>query len=92
MTLIEINSEYVSDGVDIVIQDNRAGIPVDAKELIFRREYFKNTGFGLFLTREILAITNLSITENGPFGKGARFVIHAPWGTFRSTPGVDMDI
>ncbi len=92
VTGIEIHTEYVSDGIDIIIQDNGAGIPEDAKERIFRREYFKNTGFGLFLTREILAITNLSITENGTFGKGARFVIHAPQGTFRSTAGVDMDI
>ncbi|MDO9323789.1 MAG: PAS domain-containing sensor histidine kinase [Methanoregula sp.] len=87
VTDIEIGSEFVSDGIDIIIEDNGAGIPDDAKERIFRREYFKNTGFGLFLTREILAITNLSITENGTFGKGARFVIHAPLGTFRSMPG-----
>ena len=84
---IEILSESVSDGIDIVIKDNGAGIPDNAKERIFRREYFKHTGFGLFLTREILAITNLTITENGTFGKGARFVIHAPHGTYRSILG-----
>jgi len=84
VTEIEILSESVSDGIDIVIKDNGSGIPDDAKERIFRREYFKNTGFGLFLTRDILAITNLTITENGTFGTGARFVIHAPLGTYRS--------
>lgn len=31
-------------------------------------------GFGLFLLQEILAITGISITENGEPGKGARFV------------------
>jgi len=84
VTEIEITSEPVSDGIDIIIKDNGAGIPNDAKERIFRREYFKNTGFGLFLTRDILAITNLTITENGTLGTGARFVIHAPQGTYRS--------
>jgi signal transduction histidine kinase len=87
VTDIEIYSESSSDGINIVIKDNGAGIPDDAKERIFRREYFKNTGFGLFLTREILAITNLSITENGTFGRGAHFVIHTPQGTFRSMSG-----
>ena len=87
VTEIEILSESVSDGINIIIQDNGSGIPDNAKERIFRREYFKNTGFGLFLTREILSITNLTITENGTFGKGARFVIHAPLGTYRSIIG-----
>jgi len=78
VTEIKIRSEEKEDGVDILFEDNGAGIPDAQKEKIFRREYFKNTGFGLFLTREILAITNLTITENGTCGKGARFVIHVP--------------
>jgi signal transduction histidine kinase len=88
---IEILSESVSDGIDIIIKDNGAGIPENAKERIFRREFFKHTGFGLFLTREILAITKLTITENGTFGKGARFVIHAPQGTYRSILGNSLE-
>ncbi|MEI7856999.1 MAG: ATP-binding protein [Methanomicrobiales archaeon] len=91
VTDIEIHSVFVRDGIDIIIEDNGAGIQSDAKERIFRREYFKNSGFGLFLTREILAITDLSITETGTFGTGARFVIHAPQGTFRSMPGEKPD-
>jgi PAS domain S-box-containing protein len=87
VTEIDIYSESVSHGIDIIIKDNGAGIPNDAKERIFRREYFKHTGFGLFLTREILAITNLTIMETGIFGQGAMFVIHAPQGTYRSILG-----
>lgn len=83
VTRIDIMSGNSGDGIDIVIQDNGVGIPAEAKEKIFRREYYKNTGFGLFLSREILAITNLTITENGTPGQGARFVIHAPAGAFR---------
>ena len=73
--------------MDLIVEDNGTGVPENAKEKIFRREYFKNTGFGLFLTREILAITGLSITENGTPGTGARFVIHAPKGMFRIGSG-----
>lgn len=72
------------DSLDIIIEDNGAGVPEPEKERIFRREYFKNTGFGLFLSREILAITNLTIKETGTFGKGARFVIRIPREHFRS--------
>ena len=67
----------------IVCEDNGVGIPADAKEKIFRREYYKNSGLGLFLSREILAITGLTIEETGKPGKGARFEIHVPEGKFR---------
>jgi PAS domain S-box-containing protein len=87
VTKITIHAQETADGMDLIIEDNGAGVPADAKEKIFRREYFKNTGFGLFLTREILAITGLSIVENGTPGTGARFVIHAIKGTFRIGPG-----
>jgi PAS domain S-box-containing protein len=91
VTEIEILSKFINDGIDIIIKDNGMGIPDDAKERIFRREYFKHTGFGLFLTREILSITNLTITENGTFGMGAQFVIHAPQGTYRSISGIGTE-
>ncbi|MFA4876201.1 MAG: PAS domain-containing sensor histidine kinase [Methanoregula sp.] len=83
VTEIKIRSEESEDGVDIIFEDNGVGVPDPQKEKIFRREYFKNTGFGLFLSREILAITNLSITETGTPGRGARFVIHVPRATYR---------
>ncbi|MEN6610712.1 MAG: PAS domain S-box protein [Methanoregulaceae archaeon] len=85
VTAIRMTGEETDSGYDIVYEDNGAGIPGDAKERIFLREYYKNTGFGLFLSREILAITGLTIIENGTQGTGARFVIHAPRGTFRKS-------
>ena len=83
VTEIGLRLEQTDDGIDLIIEDNGPGIPTKEKENIFRRQYFKNTGFGLFLSREILSITNLTISENGTPGKGARFVIHAPKGTYR---------
>jgi signal transduction histidine kinase len=58
-------------------------VPDKEKERIFRREYFKNTGFGLFLSREILAITNLTIHETGVFGEGVRFIVEVPRSSYR---------
>ena len=72
-------------GMKIVYEDNGQGIPAKEKEDIFKRAYGKNTGFGLFLAREILAITGLAIKETGTYGKGARFEIRVPHGCFRHT-------
>ncbi|MCA1917279.1 PAS domain S-box protein, partial [Methanospirillum hungatei] len=64
-------------GQDIIIvcEDDGCGIPVHEKEKIFDHGFGKNTGLGLFLAREILAITGLTIRETGMPGKGARFEI-----------------
>ena len=60
------------------------GIPEEFKEKIFRREYYRHTGFGLNLSREILDITGITITETGTPGEGARFEITVPRGKFRT--------
>jgi len=41
-------------------------------------------GFGLFLSREILAITGISIRETGTPGKGAVFELVVPPGSYRT--------
>jgi len=79
---------YNETGNDLVLlcEDNGIGIPEGSKERIFRREYSRNTGYGLFLIVEILGITGLSIKETGTPGNGARFEIHIPKGSFRFVP------
>jgi len=69
--------------LSMVIEDNGVGIPEEMKKEIFEPGMIRNRGFGLFLTREILSITGLTIEENGGTGKGARFEIRAPLGSFR---------
>jgi PAS domain S-box-containing protein len=70
----------------LTCEDNGVGIPEGAKEQIFRREYFRNTGYGLFLIVEILGITELSIKETGTPGSGAQFEIHVPRESYRFAP------
>ncbi|EHQ36212.1 PAS domain S-box protein [Methanoplanus limicola] len=65
-------------GLVITWEDDGTGVPDEEKERIFQRGVGKNTGFGLFLTREILSITGISIKESGVFGSGARFEITVP--------------
>lgn len=77
-------SDVVNNGgLVLTCSDNGMGVPTEHKEAIFQRKYFKHTGFGLFLSREILAITGFSIRETGEPGKGARFEITIPPGSFR---------
>jgi signal transduction histidine kinase len=48
--------------------------------MIFEQGFRQHTGPGLFLSREILSIAGITITENGEPGKGARFEITVPKG------------
>ncbi len=81
----EIHFSYKKEGDDLILlcEDDGVGIPDGAKERIFKREYYRNTGYGLFLSGEILSITGLTIRETGEPGKGARFEIRAPKGVYR---------
>nr|WP_319376491.1 PAS domain S-box protein [uncultured Methanoregula sp.] len=77
------------NGVTILYEDDGIGVPASAKDKIFKREYYRNTGYGMFLAHEILSITNLSIKETGDPGHGVRFEIFVPEGTYRLTDGSD---
>ncbi len=67
------------DGVRaIVCEDDGVGISPEMKTRLFIKGVGKDHGFGLFLSREILAITGITITEDGELEKGAKFVIAPP--------------
>jgi PAS domain S-box-containing protein len=83
VSLIRVSYRHADEDLVLVYEDNGTGIPEDAKEKIFRREYYRNTGYGLFLSQEILSITGSTIKETGIPGKGARFEIRIPKGMFR---------
>jgi PAS domain S-box-containing protein len=83
MDTITFSSRKEENGVVCVYEDNGVGIPPADKSHIFKRGFGHHTGLGMFLTREILSITGLSITETGTFGKGARFEIVIPKGAYR---------
>lgn len=82
VTAINVTASETEDGLVLVWEDNGVGIPVEYKDRIFDRGFGKNTGLGLFLIREILSITGMAIRENGTPGKGARFEITVPKGSY----------
>lgn len=67
----------------LIIEDDGGGVPDEVKATIFERSYARKKGLGLFLAREILSLTGITITENGVFGKGARFEIRIPGSGYR---------
>ncbi len=83
LTTISFSQTETPEGLIILCEDDGEGIPADEKENIFNRKYYKNTGFGLFLVREVLGITGISIRETGEPGKGARFELSVPKGMYR---------
>lgn len=70
---ILITCDDCEEGWVITLSDDGKGVPVGLKKRIFERGYGSNTGLGLFLCREMLAITGISIAECGSPGEGAVF-------------------
>lgn len=78
ITTVKISARKNGDDLLIIYEDDGLGIPAAEKEHIFIRGKGKNTRPGLFLSREILAITGMTIQETGVAGKGVRFEIAVP--------------
>jgi PAS domain S-box-containing protein len=85
LTYIRFSCKLVGNGCLILCEDDGVGVSAKDKEKIFERGYGEHTGFGLFLSKEILGITGFSLQETGTPGKGARFEIFVPEGAFRIT-------
>jgi signal transduction histidine kinase len=67
----------------IICEDDGIGVPPQNKAQIFTRGFGRDSGLGLFLLREILSITGISIRETGDYGKGARFEMLVPKEDYR---------
>jgi PAS domain S-box-containing protein len=74
------NSDYI-----VVCEDDGDGVLLGEKERIFDQGFGRNTGMGLFLAREIISMTGITIRETGEPGRGARFELTIPPGSFRTT-------
>ena len=82
-TEVRIQTYEKTEGLILIWDDNGAGIPVSEKERIFERGYTHYFGIGLYISREILGVTGITIKETGDPETGARFEIHIPKGYYR---------
>ena len=89
VTEINLSCKENQGDLEIVYTDNGTGIQRDEKNRIFNRGFGKNTGMGLFLVREILQLSGISISETGDYSSGARFEILVPAESYRRTKKVE---
>ncbi|HEX3001737.1 MAG TPA: ATP-binding protein, partial [Methanoregula sp.] len=84
---IRISHQVGDGGFFIIFENNGPGYRPGEKEGLFD---LKNDGSGsreLFIAREILSLTGITLSENGEFGKGARFEVKVPETYYRFVPG-----
>jgi PAS domain S-box-containing protein len=86
MTMIRFSYRESGQDLTIVVEDDGAGISAEDGKRLFERGFGHHTGLGLFLSREILSITGIMITETSEPGEGARFEMLVPKGEYRFTP------
>jgi PAS domain S-box-containing protein len=82
VTKIRIGAKVQGTNLVLSYEDDGKGIPADQKKRVFEKGVGANTGLGLFLIREILAITRITVTETGEPGKGVRFELLVPEGGY----------
>jgi signal transduction histidine kinase len=70
-------------GLVLVYEDDGGGLIAEDKENLFKRGHGKHTGLGMFMSKEILSYSGMSITETGETGVGARFEISVPHDRYR---------
>ena len=83
-TRVDLRFDIRGEEAVVICEDDGEGIRWDLKGDIFEREHGSpGGGYGLYLAREILNITDITIAETGTPGEGARFEITAPSGVYR---------
>ncbi len=85
VTRMDFSVKETENGLILTYSDNGVGVSVEDKKKLFVKGFGKHTGLGLFLSKEILSITGITITENGEPGKGVQFEMTVPKGAYRLT-------
>jgi signal transduction histidine kinase len=86
-TTLQVSLQQSGGSCTILFEDDGNAIPAGDKERIFEKSSWKNTGYGLYLVREILSLSGISIRETGGPDNGVRFEITVPDDSYRfATP------
>ncbi len=84
VTQVRVWYTITPSGLTLFFEDDGAGIQVEKKDAIFlRAENTPASSNSLVFMREILDITGITIRETGEPGKGARFEMAVPKGSWR---------
>lgn len=83
---IRVSHRIGDGGFAIIFENDGPGFRPEEKEGIFELRSDGSGSRELFIAREILSLTGITLTENGEFGKGARFEVKVPETYYRFVP------
>ncbi|WP_342676110.1 histidine kinase N-terminal 7TM domain-containing protein [Methanofollis sp. UBA420] len=83
VTRVTVTFEETMDQGILAMEDDGKGVADAIKGRIFDKNVGSHTGLGLFITREVLMTTGISIRETGIPWKGARFEVCVPEDRYR---------
>ena len=83
VTTIRLHCREEPKGLLLVYEDDGVGLSGQEKANLFKRGFGRHTGFGMYLSKEILEFSGLAIRETGTPGTGARFEISVPKDKYR---------
>jgi K+-sensing histidine kinase KdpD len=81
---IRFSCQVKKDRCLILIESSGKGIPQALKARLFDADVGKQIGFQLVLAKEILSITEITISETGLPSESPRFEISIPPGRWRA--------
>lgn len=79
LSAVRLRHELRDGDLLLICEDDGVGIERERKRIVLEGKH----GRGLYLVKEILGITGMTIEETGRFGEGARFEITVPVGWYR---------
>jgi len=83
VTSIRITARESPEGLTITCEDDGIGIPENEKAALFEWGRGPRRAHSLFICRQVLAASGMSLRETGEYGRGARFEIQVPPGKYR---------
>lgn len=93
-TRVKVWHVVAGEILTIVYEDDGVGIHPKEKERIFEQGFGRDSGLGLFLARQVLEVTGMTVRETGELGQGARFEMAVPNGKWRlaSAPAPPQEV
>lgn len=85
VTKIRVRSVKRPDGLSLIVEDDGIGLPDDVRKRLFQVGNGRHTGYGLYLSKEILSITGADIRALSDTDSGAAFEIFFPADTVRAS-------
>lgn len=82
-TVIRFSLQVQQNGYSVIFEDDGEGIPDELKEKIFLREQALQEWPDLYLSKEVLGLSGITVKETGAYKKGGRYEFFCPEGSVR---------